>query len=297
MGLTIHYDVEFDGTTKQLQKKLEKIRQSCLDLPFETVSEIKKVRITQKIIDAFEWLQALGMDRDEFLIRREPQKYIKQFNKILKMLNTSYEELKKVKEENTQCPEHISSVHLEIFNLFENILNDPRNLKHNEYLEIRDKTLEALGTSTWQMIQFGEFHQEDNRVWREQEPTTVVSFGVWAGEGCESTDFSFEKRGKKWVCSSFTKTQYAEEFVKCHLLVIRVLDLFVEQGFAAKVNDEGEYWETRDLSKLADNINEYTTMIQTMFSGLKKAAKKTDFEIEAPIENSKNYMKVDNGKG
>ena len=90
----------------------------------------------------------MNRSENELLIRREPQRYIKEFNKILKMLNTSYEELKKVKEEKIQYPEHISSAHLEIFNLFENILNDPLNVKHNEYIELRNKTLEALGTST-----------------------------------------------------------------------------------------------------------------------------------------------------
>lgn len=145
------------------------------------------------------------------------------------------------------------------------------------------------------MIQLGDFCEEENRIWQERKPATVISFGVWAGEGCESTDFNFEKRGERWVCSSFTKTQYAEEFVKCHLLVIKVLDLFVEQGFTAKVNDEGEYWETRDLSKLAKSINEYTQMIQAICGGLKKAAEKTnrDIRIEAPIDECKNYMKVD----
>jgi len=39
MGLTIHYTIEFKGTAKQLQKKLEKVRQACRDLPFEEVGE------------------------------------------------------------------------------------------------------------------------------------------------------------------------------------------------------------------------------------------------------------------
>jgi len=52
MGLTIHYTIEFKSTAKQLQTKLEKVRQACRDLPFEEVGEIGTVKITQKIIDS-----------------------------------------------------------------------------------------------------------------------------------------------------------------------------------------------------------------------------------------------------
>ena len=59
IGLTIHYTVEFDGTKKQLQKKLEKIRQSCRDLPFEQVKEVETVRITKDIIKIWNFLQEM----------------------------------------------------------------------------------------------------------------------------------------------------------------------------------------------------------------------------------------------
>jgi len=48
MGLTIHYTIEFEGTTKQLQGELENVRRICLDLPFEKVGErVKTVNITK----------------------------------------------------------------------------------------------------------------------------------------------------------------------------------------------------------------------------------------------------------
>ena len=39
MGLTIHWDLQFDGTFKQVQEQLEKLRQRCLDLPFLHVDD------------------------------------------------------------------------------------------------------------------------------------------------------------------------------------------------------------------------------------------------------------------
>ena len=59
MGLTIHYTVEFDGTAKQLQRKLEKIRQHCRDLPFEEVREVETVKITKDIIKIWNFLQEM----------------------------------------------------------------------------------------------------------------------------------------------------------------------------------------------------------------------------------------------
>ncbi len=57
MGLTIHYDIKFEGTQEQLISKLTKIRSACLDKPFEEVSEIKSVVITKKIIDTYNFWQ------------------------------------------------------------------------------------------------------------------------------------------------------------------------------------------------------------------------------------------------
>ena len=53
MGLTVHYTIKFDGTQKELVRKLNSIRSKCLDLPFQEVGEVKAVKITQNIINEF----------------------------------------------------------------------------------------------------------------------------------------------------------------------------------------------------------------------------------------------------
>jgi hypothetical protein len=225
MGLTIHYTIDFKGTVKQLQQKLEKIRQVCRDLPFEEVGEVKIVRITQKIIDLWNYYQQSGHER-----------------------RTTIEE--------------------------------------------RDKAMEELGLTSWQMVELGEWREEGNRHWKVQKPTTVVSLCLWPGEGCENAELNFQRIRGKFICRSFCKTQYAEQFVKCHLLVIKLLDILKEEGFKVDCRDEGNYYETRDLKILAKNINDYTALIGSLFGELKTAAEAKGGTLDAPIEHCKNIMKV-----
>ena len=228
MGLTIHYDISFKGTKKQLIEKLTKIRSACMDLPFEEVGKVKSVKITRNHIKVFNWLQ--------------------------------------------------------------NITKYPNNFEEN--LVMRDLIMEMLGTNTGEMVHLGEWKHEDNRSWRDQKPTTLVSLSLWAGEGCEGSDVNFEKRNKKWICSSFCKTQYATEFVKCHLLVITLFDMFKAEGFDVEIDDEGNYWETRNLKVLAKNINDYTGLISGIAESMKNNFGK-NVNVIAPIDNCKNYMDVE----
>ncbi len=221
MGLTIHYEVSIP-TTENIVEKLEKVRQKCLDLPFEEVNEVKDIEVKKETIQLFRDLQ-------------------KQY---------SY----------------------------------PHNSSEN--LEKRDKMMEERGVDTWTVIMID----------RQKHPKNhhLAQLSLWAGKGCEGTEFSFTKKRKYWKCSGFTKTQYAEQFVKCHLLVIKALDLLKEQGFTVKVSDEGHYWETRDLKVLAKNINDYTALIKSIFGTIKdKVDGQSNVEIVSSIEGCENYMNVE----
>ena len=162
MGLTINYDVNFQGTQKQLIKELTKIRSACLDKPFEKVSEIQSVIITKEIIDTYHFWQ--------------------------------------------------------------NYCTYPNNSFEN--LEKRNKALKDLGVTTDIVINL----DVNNKL---KPKTQIVIFGVWPGKGCENAKFYFikNKTNDKWYASSFCKTQYAENFIRCHLLVIDVLDMLKEKGF------------------------------------------------------------------
>jgi len=111
---------------------------------------------------------------------------------------------------------------------------------------------------------------------------------LWLGEGCEPMNIGLRQcwNSNYWTWYSFCKTQYAEEFVKCHLLVIRMLDECKRLDILKDVRDEGKYWETRDIKVLGGNINESTEMLQDLFGKLSK----TEFQIESPITKRVNKM-------
>jgi len=172
----------------------------------------------------------------------------------------------------------------------------PNNSEEN--LSKRDKILkDRFGLETWDFIEAQSYYFRNGEIIeRMDKPATRVGLSLWPDEGCESSDLNFLKRGNKYICSSFCKTQYAEHFVRSHLLVIALLDMVKEiGGFNVEVHDEGGYWETRDVKVLAKEINASTAMIKSILGDLTEVLNKNgeDIEIEAPISDSENYVKVD----
>ena len=157
-----------------------------------------------------------------------------------------------------------------------------------ERMEKAQNLYKAMGIDREIMINYDVYHRQ-----KRFSPVEAVKWGLWAGQGCEGSNFNFFKKKTWWKCHSFTKTQYAEQFVRCHLLVIKILDLFKEQGFTVQVNDEGNYWKTRDLKVLAKEINDYTTLLKTVFGNISKQAEQAGMIVEAPITECENYMKTD----
>jgi hypothetical protein len=80
-----------------------------------------------------------------------------------------------------------------------------------------------------------------------------------------------------WRWSSFCKTQYAsnpecgggENFLRCHLSVVRLLDQAKTLSILADVSDEGDYWEKRDVKALVEEVGEWNTMLAA-FAGRMK---------------------------
>jgi len=137
----------------------------------------------------------------------------------------------------------------------------------------------------WAKIQYEQFDKTKEEV-RKYKGYVI---NLWAGPGCEPTNIGLvSKDGVHWVGGAFTKTQYAKDFLRCHLLVIAILDYIKELGFLKEVYDEGEYWETRSIEKLAESINESTTLIMSFLNGLRD----TGFKIITPVDECKNFMIV-----
>ncbi|MGI8979062.1 MAG: hypothetical protein ACR2FY_07540 [Pirellulaceae bacterium] len=143
--------------------------------------------------------------------------------------------------------------------------------------------------------------------WISVTPTHLIGFFVAVGEGCEPADFGLalypefvtapdgermETGLTGWSWQSFCKTQYAsnpkaggqENFLRCHLNLIKMLDAAQSLGIVEKVQDEGEYWESRDLTQLCERLKVYNTLIAGFAGELKDRMK-----VEAPITSFPNF--------
>lgn len=148
-------------------------------------------------------------------------------------------------------------------------------------------------------------------------PRHGIAFSTWPGEGCETANFGlclyptvirpklFD--GKKnrvrtkllgWQWASFCKTQYAsnpkcggiDNFLRCHLCVVKLLDFIHKTGLATvEVRDEGKYWERRDLKALAQEVGEWNEFIAGLSSVLRSEAEANSAKLEAAITGFQNF--------
>ncbi len=140
-------------------------------------------------------------------------------------------------------------------------------------------------------------------------PQHVIAFETEPGAGCEPANFGlcqyprtvshpeFGKLQTKlqgWSWDSFCKTHYASDprcgglpnFLRCHLSVVALLDEVEKLRVLRKVSDEGEFWETRSLERLTQEVGEQSAMLASLFGALKDTwGKASDGAgaVEAPI--------------
>jgi hypothetical protein len=149
------------------------------------------------------------------------------------------------------------------------------------------------------------------------QPLHAVGFSTHPGEGCESANFglcrypAYVERPSPsggvrrhatcldgWRWSSFCKTQYAsdpdcggvENFLRCHLCVVKLLDFARSTGLVTvEVNDEGGYWEHRSLEQLAREVGEWNEMIAAVVGVLKDQAQGQGTALESAIGQFPNF--------
>ena len=98
-----------------------------------------------------------------------------------------------------------------------------------------------------------------------------------------------------WFC----KTQYAgeygwENFRKCHLRVIHLLDYLREMGVHVKVHDEGKYWDPSE-KKLRQELDDYDRLVAGLGGVFKDAcdASGGGLSVESPIFSYKNFERLE----
>jgi len=144
-------------------------------------------------------------------------------------------------------------------------------------------------------------------------PAHVIAFSAWPGEECEVANLGLAtypeiietKDGELttglsgWMWHSFCKTQFAsnptvggmENFVRCHLAIIRLLDAAKMIGVLDEVKDEGHFWDNRDVKALVETVGQWNTglagltgLIKDKFPGQIIAAPMTEFPNFEHIE-------------
>lgn len=135
-------------------------------------------------------------------------------------------------------------------------------------------------------------------------PEHIITFSAYPGDGCEVMNIGLCRypktiNGRKtglsgWSWSSFCKTQYAsdpeyggiENFLRCHISVIKLLDVANKLGIIDEVRDEGEFWLQRDMAVLATEVGLMNVAVAGLV-GTFKDLFGNDFD--APIKNFQNF--------
>jgi len=105
-----------------------------------------------------------------------------------------------------------------------------------------------------------------------EPPSHLIAFSTWPAEGSEQANFglaTYPTAGPGWHWASFCKTQYAsnpdyegiDNFLRAHLSVVRLLDHAGELGILAAVNDEGGFWQNRQVQDLVQTVARWNEVI------------------------------------
>lgn len=166
----------------------------------------------------------------------------------------------------------------------------------------------------WLLIQATEYiERRDFHL--QVPPKQVMAFSAEPGDGCEPMNLGLCRFpaqievevqrypfGRKkirtgpsgWRWGSFCKTQYAsdprcgglENFLRCHLTVVKLLDHARDLGVLGTVNDEGEFWDRRDIPALAEEVGDWNSMIAGRAGRLKDLV---GDNLESPITGFPNF--------
>lgn len=163
----------------------------------------------------------------------------------------------------------------------------------------------------WLRIQADGNLEHDDRHFRIPAKRTIA-FSTWPGEGCEAANFGFcqypgyitvdgkrlPTKLKNWTWSSFCKTQYSsnpdcggiENFIRCHLLIIKTLDFLKGCGLVeVEVSDEGGFWVQRDMKALVQEVGEWNEFLAGFTNQIRAAAEGDGQSIESVITRFPNF--------
>ena len=262
MGLTIHYDLSLPGKTPmaKVREIVERLRQAALDLPVASVSD-NLVELKEK--DCGESRIA------ELRASKNPEE-----RGLLSLLTRSARLV---------------------------------GFKYDAYGRSRQAAL----TEAEQVVRV--------------QARRLICFTIDPGPDCEYAIFGMAQYPKvifvkgrsdfddhcfripvenadQWIWHGFCKTQYAsgskaggiENFLRCHLSLVAVLDAAKDMGFGVEVSDEGGFWESRDIAALCREVEDMNTHVAGLVGMLKDATENAgDAAFTSPILGNPEFERLE----
>jgi hypothetical protein len=163
----------------------------------------------------------------------------------------------------------------------------------------------------------------------QQAPDRMVVFSVRPADGCEQMNVGTcdypeytwpadpgdgaEPAGRlarsknevtppaRGVWSSWCKTQYANDprlggwsnFLRAHLCVLAILEKLRDLGFQVTVDDEGGFWESRDLGKLAQAVRQYDSMVAGFTGAVRDAGEQQGMAVQSPMAGRPDFERLE----
>ena len=137
----------------------------------------------------------------------------------------------------------------------------------------------------------------------QYDPDSTLGFAVNPGEGCEPALFGFVRRHDpskgldEWFWQNSCKTQFAsaeseEHFVACHTRLVTILDHAIALGIDVTVFDEGEYWDSRDVSVLLKELRKMNHIVAMVAGKISDAG----HDVKSPIFEYRNFERLEMGE-
>ncbi|GAP99658.1 hypothetical protein [Leptolyngbya sp. NIES-2104] len=140
--------------------------------------------------------------------------------------------------------------------------------------------------------------------WRSS--TYLIAFDTLPGQGSETAAFGLATHSEigetnDWIWTGFCKTQYAsnpqyggqENFLRCHLAIVKILDEAQKLGVCCEVDDEGNYWKTRNIATLMAALSAENIFMATTMGAIKDTIDPSSATLEAPILAYPNFEQLE----
>jgi hypothetical protein len=77
------------------------------------------------------------------------------------------------------------------------------------------------------------------------------------------------------------------------LCVLAILEKLSDLGFQVTVDDEGGFWDSRDLGKLAAAVRQYDSMVAGFTRGMRDAVERKGMAVQSPMAGRPDFERLE----